>query len=75
MFSRPQVRQATGPWKDTITYDARAYDAGTDAGATFLAPDAPESPPKPVSVIACDGKAFCASGAIKPVAAIKITKI
>ena len=61
--------------KSSVTYDARAYDAGTDAGATFLAPDAPESPPKPVSVIACDGKAFCDSGAIKPVAAITVTKM
>ena len=66
---------AAGTWKDTITYEARAYDAGTDAGATFTAADAPENPPKPVSVIACDGKAFCDSGAIKPVAAIKITKL
>ena len=66
---------AAGKWKDTIAYDARAYDAGTDSGATFTAADAPENPPKPVSVIACDGKAFCDSGAIKPVAAIKITKL
>jgi len=69
------VRSQQEQLKSSVTYDARAYDAGTDAGATFLAPDAPENPPKPVSVIACHGKAFCDSGAIKPVAAIKITKI
>ena len=72
---RRPTDKATGKWKDTITYDARAYDAGTDSGATFTAADAPENPPKPISVMACDGKAFCASGAIKPVAAIKITKL
>ena len=66
----------TGMWKETIDYDAMAYDAGTDAGMTFITPDVMEDPAKPISMIACgDADAFCDSGAIKPVATITVTKM
>ena len=66
----------TGMWKETIEYDAMAYDAGTDAGMTFITPDVMEDPFQPISMIACgDANAFCRSGAIKPVATITVTKM
>ena len=39
---------------------AMAYDAGTDAGATFVTPDVMEDPFQPISMIACgEFDAFC----------------
>ena len=35
-------------WLDTHTVDLHPYDAGTDMGYTFTAPNWPETPPKPV---------------------------
>ena len=66
----------TGMWKEEITYDLMAYDAGTDAGMTFITPDVMEDPFQPISMIACgDANAFCDSGAIEPVATITVTKM
>ena len=53
-----------------------AYDAGTDAGMTFITPDVEEAPVKPISMIACgDADAFCDSGDMMPVATITVTKM
>ena len=53
-----------------------AYDAGTDAGATFTADDMPEESAKPISMIACgEFDAFCDSGDMMPVATITVTKM
>ena len=66
----------TGEWKEEVTHMAMAYDAGTDAGTTFVTPDAMEDPFQPISMIACgDADAFCDSGDIEPVATITVTKI
>ena len=66
----------TGMWKEEITYDLMAYDAGTDAGMTFVTPDVMEDPFQPISMIACgDANAFCDSGDMKPVATITVTKM
>ena len=66
----------TGEWKEEVTHMAMAYDAGTDAGTTFVTPDAMEDPFQPISMIACgDADAFCDSGDIEPVATITVTKM
>ena len=67
----------TGMWKEEVTHMAMAYDAGTDAGMTFITPDVEEAPVKPISMIACgDADAFClAPGDIEPVATITVTKM
>ena len=63
-------------WKETIAYDAMAYDAGTDAGMTFITPDVMEDPFQPISMIACgEFNAFCDSGDMMPVATITVTKM
>lgn len=38
-----------GAWIARLDMDLRAYDAGTDDGASFLAPDAVSAPPLPVA--------------------------
>jgi hypothetical protein len=40
-----------GQWLDTLTRDLNIYDAGTDQGFTFTAPNWPEVPYKPISQI------------------------
>jgi hypothetical protein len=64
----------TGMWKEEIMHEAMAYDAGTDAGTTFLADNAPEATKMPISMVMC-GTAFCEAGDTKAVASIKITKM
>ena len=55
---------------------AMAYDAGTDAGMTFITPGVIEDPFQPISMIVCgEFNAFCDSGDMKPVAAITVTKM
>ncbi len=40
-----------GQWVDQITIDLFAYDAGTDSGDTYRAPDNPTMPPELIRVI------------------------
>ena len=38
-------------WLDDHTVDLQPMDGGTDQGYTFTAPNWPEEPPKPISII------------------------
>ena len=51
----------TGEWKDSITLDLKAYDAGTDRGMTFTAADdaIPSADQKIIKTVKCRGYAFC----------------
>ena len=66
----------TGMWKDEVTHMAMAYDAGTEMGTGFSGDNEAEAPHKPISMIMCDGMAFCGTGEdIKPVGKITVTKM
>ena len=66
----------TGMWKEEVTHMAMAYDAGTETGTGFSPDNEAEDPHMPISMIMCDGMAFCEAGEdIKPVAKITITKM
>ena len=41
--------RAGGGWADRVVVDLAVYDAGTDSGATYTAPDAPTTPRDPVT--------------------------
>ena len=64
----------TGEWKKEVTHMAMAYDAGTEMGTGFSGDNEAEDPHMPISMIMCDGMAFCEAGEdIKPVAKITVT--
>ena len=42
---------ANGQWVAQRTVPARAYDAGTDSGPTFTAPDQPTTPAEPIRLL------------------------
>ena len=42
---------ANGQWVAQRTVPARAYDAGTDSGPTFTAPDQPTTPAEPIGLL------------------------
>merc|ERR1712176_824639 len=50
--------QATGEWRDEFMLPvAPVFDAGTDVGRSFESDDSDSD--LPMSVLHCDGKAFC----------------
>lgn len=42
---------AHGRWKNSLRVDLRPFDAGTDQGLTFTAPNWPNTPPVSISAI------------------------
>ena len=54
----------------------RIHDSGTEMGTGFSPDNEAEDPHMPISMIMCDGMAFCEAGEdIKPVAKITVTKM
>ena len=49
----------TGEWKDSITLDLKASDAGTPRGMTFTAADDAIEDKKIIRTVKCRGYAFC----------------
>ena len=45
------LREDDGCWMERIEMDLVGYDAGTDSGATFTAPDADVTPQEPIGLI------------------------
>jgi hypothetical protein len=53
-----------GGWTDSLTVPLYGWDAGTDNGITFTAPDAPSSPHVPISALT--GGPFSVGGSVPP---------
>ena len=41
---------SSGQWTDSLTVELLAYDAGTDCGATYAAPNCISNPPEPIAL-------------------------
>jgi hypothetical protein len=51
-------------WVDSLVVDLRGWDAGTDTGATYTAPDAPATPHVPISRL--ESAPFMVNGQVPP---------
>jgi hypothetical protein len=62
---------ADGAWRDNVPHTLLAYDAGTDSGSTYLAPDLPTVPHEPIYLITTPPLA--PGGVITPVGTMTFT--
>jgi len=62
---------ADGAWRDNVAHTLLAYDAGTDSGTTYEAPDEPTVPHEPIFLIMAPPLA--PGGVVTPVGAMTFT--
>ncbi|MDX1531563.1 MAG: spondin domain-containing protein [Rhodothermales bacterium] len=60
-----------GAWVSEEVVPLHVYDAGTDSGTTYTAPDADTDPPEPIALI--EGPPFLVDGVVPPVGQFTFT--
>ena len=60
-------------WVDSLTVDLFPYDAGTDSGSEYLAPNQPTQPQEPIFRIT--GVPFLNGGTLEPLGRFVFTRI
>lgn len=63
----------SGDWPEEVVFDLLPYDAGTDSGQIFDAPDRDTRPREPISRI--DGPPFLNDGALPPLGRFVFTRL